>query len=181
MQDEVKCRLLALARRAIEAEVGGTGCPDIGQDWPALEHAGAFVTLRNLKRLRGCIGTFKPCGTLPETIREMAGQACHDPRFFNCPITPDELPQLSIEVSVLSPLKRTNDPCSLEIGKHGIYIRRGSQVGCFLPQVATEMKWDVEMFLSHCCSHKAGLPAYAWQDRDTEVYLFTTESFGEAE
>jgi len=178
MEEPIKRRLLDLARRTVEAEVRGLPAPRIDdEDWPDLDHAGAFVTLRTHKRLRGCIGTFKPLGSLPRTVSEMAAAACHDPRFITCPIRESELPQLTVQISVLSPLERTHDPCSLELGKHGIYIRRGERVGCFLPQVATEMNWDVETFLSQCCSGKAGLPAYAWQDPETEVYLFTTESF----
>lgn len=181
MDEAIKRRLLALARQFVECEVQGAAVPPIEPDWPELVHAGVFVTLRANRQLRGCIGTFSPRGTLPQTIREMVCEACHDPRFVTCPVRRDELPDLRIEISVLSPLERTHDPCSLKIGWHGIYIRRGHQIGCFLPQVATEMRWDVETFLSQCCSGKAGLPSYAWQDRDTEVYLFTTEGFCEGE
>ena len=63
----------------------------------------------------------------------------------------------------------------------GIYIRRGAAAGCFLPQVATETGWSKEEFLSHCCSHKAGLSADAWRDPDTEVLTFQAEVFGETE
>lgn len=179
MDDTTRRRLLQVARKVIEACVCGGPVPPLDEDWPDLEHSGAFVTIRNHRRLRGCIGTFSPRGSLPATVQEMAAGACSDPRFVTCPVTADELDDLRIEISVLSPLERTFDPCSLQVGKHGIYIRRGHCVGCFLPQVATEMRWDAETFLSQCCSGKAGLPAYAWQDRDTEVYLFTSESFGE--
>jgi len=182
MDEAVKRRLLNLARQTIEAEVSGRLPPPIDEaSWPDLPHAGAFVTLRRAGRLRGCIGTFRPTGSLPRTVQEMAISACHDPRFVQEPITPEEVPRLDIEISVLSPLQRTCDPLSLEVGKHGIYIRRGHRAGCFLPQVATEMGWDKETFLSQCCAGKAGLPAEAWRDPDTEVYLFTTESFSEAD
>ncbi len=182
MQDTVKCRLLSLARRTIEAETQNLPYPPIQNgDWPPLDHSGAFVTLRTRGRLRGCIGTFKPLDSLALTVREMSASACRDPRFLTCPVMPQELPDLRIEISVLSPLERTLDPWSLELGKHGVYMRRGEQAGCFLPQVATEMGWDKDTFLSQCCAGKAGLPSYAWQDRDTEVYLFTTECFSEAE
>ena len=100
-----------------------------------------------------------------------------DPRFLADPITPDELDKLHIEISVLSPLERTDDPLSLELGTHGIYIKHGCTSGCFLPQVATETGWDAEQFLSYCCSHKAGLALDAWKDPKTEVYLFTADIF----
>jgi AmmeMemoRadiSam system protein A len=112
-------------------------------------------------------------------VAEMAkSSATSDPRFFADPVTPRELNQLDVEISVLSPLKRTDDPLSLRLGVDGIYIKRDRLSGCFLPQVATETGWSKEDFLSFCCAHKAGLPADAWKDPDTEVYLFTAEVFG---
>ncbi len=104
--------------------------------------------------------------------------ATSDPRFFGNPVTPAELEDLDIEISVLSPLKKTDDPLSLRLGIDGIYIKRGCTSGCFLPQVATETGWNKEQFLSYCCAHKAGLSANAWKDPATEVYLFTAEVFG---
>ena len=94
-------------------------------------------------------------------------------------ITADELPDLDIEISVLSPMKKTDDPLSLRLGIDGIYITNGRTSGCFLPQVATETGWNEEDFLSFCCAHKAGLAPDAWKtDPDVEVYLFTAEIFG---
>jgi len=104
--------------------------------------------------------------------------ATSDPRFVADRITSDELDQLDIEISVLSPLKRTDDPSSLRLGVDGIYVKKGGASGCFLPQVATETGWSKEEFLSYCCAHKAGLPPDAWKDPKTEVYLFTAEVFG---
>jgi AmmeMemoRadiSam system protein A len=114
-------------------------------------------------------------------VLEMAkASATSDPRFLGDPITADELLSLDIEISVLSPLKKTNDPLSLRLGIDGIYIKRGFTSGVFLPQVASETGWSKEEFLSYCCSHKAGLPADAWKDSKTEVFLFTAEVFGSA-
>jgi uncharacterized protein len=179
MEDAFKDQLLQIARRAVEAQVEGQELVRVDSEATDAPHAGAFVTLRTRGYLRGCIGTFHPLGTLWQTVQEMAVEACHDLRFVDSPITASDLPDLRIEISVLSPLQRTSDPTSLTIGTHGIYIRRGRRVGCFLPQVAAEMHWDAETFLSECCSGKAGLPRYAWQDRDTEVYLFTAEHFSD--
>jgi len=111
-------------------------------------------------------------------LRKPKASATGDPRFFADPISADELEQLDIEISVLSPLQRTDDPLSLRLGTDGIYIKKGRASGCFLPQVATEAGWGKEEFLSYCCAHKAGLPADAWKDPKTEVYLFTAEVFG---
>jgi AmmeMemoRadiSam system protein A len=116
---------------------------------------------------------------LIELIAEMAkASATSDTRFLANPISASELDQLDIEISVLSPLQRTDDPLSLQLGTDGIYIKKGYATGCFLPQVAIETGWDKEEFLSYCCAHKAGLRPDAWRDPDTEVYLFTAEIFG---
>jgi len=140
---------------------------------------GCFVTLKNHGRLRGCIGQFTSDSPLIELAAEMAkSSATGDPRFFADPITASELDKLNVEISVLSPLKKTDEPLSLRLGIDGIYIKKGRASGCFLPQVATETGWSKEEFLSYCCAHKAGLAADAWQDPETEVYLFTADVFG---
>ena len=140
---------------------------------------GCFVTLKNHSRLRGCIGQFISDSPLIELVGQMAkSSATGDPRFFADPISAGELDQLDVEISVLSPLERTNEPLSLRLGVDGIYIKKGRTSGCFLPQVATETGWSKEEFLSYCCAHKAGLAADAWREPETEVYLFTAEVFG---
>ena len=110
----------------------------------------------------------------------MAEAATGDPRFPLDRLKPSELDQIDIEISVLSPLKKTDQPLSLELGKHGIYIRRGPNAGCFLPQVATELGWSKEEFLRHCCAGKAGLEPDAWKNPDTEVLLFTADVISES-
>jgi AmmeMemoRadiSam system protein A len=142
---------------------------------------GCFVTLKNGGRLRGCIGQFTSDKPLVELVVEMAkASATSDPRFLGDPIVPAEVDELDVEISVLSPLKKTDDPLSLTLGTDGIYIKQGCASGCFLPQVATETGWSKEEFLSYCCSHKAGLPADAWKDPHTDVFLFTADVFGAA-
>jgi len=85
----------------------------------------------------GCIGQFSSDQPLIALVARMAkAAATSDPRFAASRITPAEIDDLDIEISVLSPLEPTDDPLSLELGTHGIYIRRGSFSGCFLPQVA---------------------------------------------
>jgi len=82
-------------------------------------------------------------------------------------------------MSILSQRCRLADPLSLQLGTHGIQIVRDGRSGCYLPQVAAEQGWDVETYLSHCCAHKAGLPADAWRDKNTEVFIFTVEKIAE--
>ena len=179
MNESQRRTLLKVAKETVEAVVRGERVPKAASDDPELnEHCGCFVTLKNGDELRGCIGQFVSERPLIELIVEMAiSSASRDPRFLNYQITADELEDLDIEISVLSPLEKTDEPLSLELGVHGIYIKRGPRGGCFLPQVATETGWDKEEFLSYCCSHKAGLPAEAWKDGVTDVYLFTAEVF----
>ena len=180
MQPEQCDTLLGVAREVIEAVVHGRPWTRHTSDDPLFgERRGCFVTIKNRGRLRGCIGTFLADAPLLETVERMAEAATQDPRFVFDRIGPDEMKQLEIEISVLSPLEKTDDPLSLELGKHGIYIRRGGQAGCFLPQVATELGWSKEEFLSHCCAGKIGLKPDAWKEPDTEVLLFTAEVFQE--
>jgi len=180
MNEAQKRTLLAVAYDTVEAVLRGVPVPKPQSQAPALNaHCGCFVTLKNRGRLRGCIGQFTSEKPLVELVGEMAkASATSDPRFFADPIKAGELEQLDIEISVLSPLRRTAEPLSLRLGIDGIYIKRGYASGCFLPQVATESGWGKEEFLSYCCEHKAGLPADAWRQDDTEIYLFTAEVFG---
>ncbi|MCH8241919.1 MAG: AmmeMemoRadiSam system protein A, partial [Planctomycetes bacterium] len=148
-------------------------------DLPA-EFGGAFVTLKLRRRLRGCMGTFRPLGDLSQTIDRVARMSAgEDPRFAKQRIRPDDLDEIEIEVSILSPAERTDRPADLTVGRHGILIRRGAASGCFLPQVATERGWSAEEFLSNCCTMKADLPADAWRKPDTSVWLFTAQVFSE--
>lgn len=180
MDEAQRQTLLRIARETVKATVARTPPPAPPSDDPALTACcGCFVTLKTRGRLRGCIGQFTSDRPLIELVVEMAeASASKDPRFFDHPLSVRDLGNLEIEISVLSPLARTDDPLSLRLGVDGIYIKRGYAAGCFLPQVATETGWSKEEFLSFCCSHKAGLPPDAWKDPKTEVYLFTAEVFG---
>ena len=181
LSERARARLIELARRTVEAAVKGEPTPQTTIDDPELQgKQGAFVTLKTMGRLRGCIGRFVSDLPLWQTVRAMAvASAAEDPRFVGNRITPAELDSVDMEISVLSPLKKVESPLDIELGTHGIYIRRGMRTGCFLPQVATETGWSKEEFLSNCCSHKAGLPADAWKDPETEVFIFTAEIIGE--
>ena len=172
--------LLRIARASVEAAAEGRPTPEAPpENVPELEQSlGAFVTLHERGRLRGCIGAFVADGPVWQVVAEMARSAAlNDPRFR--PLTAEELPDIDIEISVLSPLERTDDPLSLELGVHGIYVKRGFQSGTYLPQVATEHGMSKEEFLSSCCAHKAGLEPDGWKDPDTEVCLYTAQVFGE--
>jgi len=170
-------KLMVLARQTVEAAVKGERIQPVQMDDPELQvKSGAFVTLKTHDALRGCIGRFIADQPVYKTVQEMAvASALEDRRFWDNKLRPAELPELDIEISVLSPLEKIANPLDIKLGVHGIYIRSGYRSGCFLPQVATETGWTKEEFLSNCCAHKAGLPPDAWKDRRVEVLTFTAQ------
>lgn len=181
MDEKEKSTLLRIARTSIESAVKDIPDNQI-QPEPISQYLqkknGAFVTLRLHGKLRGCIGRMVSDIPLDRLVSEMAvSAATNDPRFNK--IQPSELDDLEIEISVLSPLQKVENPLDLELGRHGIYIRKGFANGCFLPQVATETGWTKEEFLSQCCSSKAGLSPDAWKKKTVEVYVFTAEIISE--
>ena len=131
--------LLRLARESVAAAVSRGPAPGLPKCEGVLtEKRGCFVTLTNAGRLRGCIGTFHPQEPLAEQVIEMAAAAARDTRFISDPVTPNEVEQLAVQVSVLSKLEPINDPLNIELGVHGIYVVKGAAAGCFLPEVATD-------------------------------------------
>jgi AmmeMemoRadiSam system protein A len=137
------------------------------------------VTLHKHGRLRGCIGYIQALKPLRQAVAEMAVQAAlHDPRFP--PVTSDELPELHIEISVLSPLEAVADVSEIEVGTHGLVIEDGRSRGLLLPQVPVEYGWDRDTFLEHTCA-KAGLPPDRWKAQGVTITKFTAEVFGEEE
>lgn len=101
-----------------------------------------------------------------------------DPRF--APVTREELPDLRIEISVLSELVRiaSADLSSIVIGRDGVVVRRGRVQAVLLPQVATEQGFEAEAFLNAVC-HKARLPRGSWREPETHVFTFTADVFVE--
>ena len=172
--------LLKIARETIQAKVKGEKPPDFKITPEILkENRGAFVTLEKDGNLRGCIGYIQAIKPLYLTIEEMAVQAAlNDPRFP--PVSEDELDHLRIEISVLTPLKRISNVEEIEVGRDGIYIRKGFNSGLLLPQVATEYGWDRQTFLEQTC-YKAGLPPNAWKEKTCEIYIFSADIFNEDE
>lgn len=176
LSEQDKKILHQIAKTVIENKVKGKPVPEFKVDSPMLkENRGAFVSIHKKGQLRGCIGYIEGHGPLYKTVEEMAEAAAfRDPRFS--PITEKELPELDIEISVLTPLKKITEISEIEVGKHGIYIKKGWFSGLLLPQVATEYGWDRQTFLEHTCQ-KAGLPSNAWKDKDTEIYIFSADIF----
>ena len=172
LSEKERRTLLNVARLAIEAPLKPVSRPAEFDMTPAMsELRGAFVTLKISGRLRGCIGTFSSQSPLAETINSTARAAAfNDPRF--APLKGEELPEIDLEISVLTPLAPIEDINEIEVGRHGIYIKKGGASGVLLPQVATENNWDRDTFLMQTCL-KAGLGPDAWKDAD--LYWFTAE------
>ena len=146
---------------------------------PALRSPGAaFVTLKNRGDLRGCIGHIIAVGPLFQSIIDNACHACRDPRFTANPITEQEAPALSVEISVLTPMRRISDPMKVQVGRDGLMIALGRNRGLLLPQVPGEQGWNLEQFLQGIC-RKAGLLPDAWRDPQAELYRFSAQVFGE--
>lgn len=147
-------------------------------DAPALAAPGAaFVTLHVGGALRGCIGTLERRRPLWAVVGDMAAAAAtRDARFL--PIDLTDLQDMTVEISVLTPDVVIRRPDEIEIGRHGLDVRQGSARGLLLPQVAIEHGFDREKFLAATC-RKAGLPANAWHDADTEIRVFEADVFGD--
>lgn len=172
-----KAKLLRIARETLEMYLADRDLPTYQVTEPGLlQRAAAFVTLHRLDgELRGCIGRLETSDPLYRVVQECAiSAATRDFRFR--PVTLQELPLLTIEISVLSPFRRVTDPEQIEVGKHGLLIHRGFHTGLLLPQVATERGWNRDEFLRAVCM-KAGLPSDAW--RQAELSIFSAEVFSE--
>jgi AmmeMemoRadiSam system protein B/AmmeMemoRadiSam system protein A len=173
--------LLSLARAALQGYAKEHNLPEVkdGAFSPRLrERCGVFVTLHKNGELRGCIGHILPQAPLWQAVVENAvSSGFRDYRFP--PLTEEELKEVNIEVSVLSPLRKINGPGEFQVGREGILIQLGRYSAVFLPQVATEQGWDREETLCQLC-RKAGLPWNAWWHKDMEFYVFTTTVFQES-
>ena len=170
LTDEEKRALKEIALTSIKDSLAGKELSTAHCPLSTLNSkCGAFVSLHKYGRLRGCIGHFGEDTPLHEIVAEMARAAAfEDPRFM--PVTADELPDIDIEISVLTPMRRIKSLDEFELHRHGIYIRKGYHSGTFLPQVADEVNWTKEEFVGHCSQDKAGLGWDGW--RDAELYVY---------
>ena len=173
-------QLLRIARESIEAVLDGRR-PSLEAaqlDTDLTRPSGAFVSLHTKDGgLRGCIGSIEPVAPLAQAVASNAVNAAfRDPRFY--PLRPDELPDVHIEISVMSPIEAVENVDVIEVGRDGLIISRGGRAGLLLPQVATEYGWDRETFLSQTCV-KAGLPPDSWQAGGCRIQRFSAEVFGE--
>jgi AmmeMemoRadiSam system protein B/AmmeMemoRadiSam system protein A len=174
--EDEKAKLKEIAGKSIKAAVQGEENPGFeGISEKLKEPYGVFVTINKHGSLRGCIGHIIADQPLYQVCAEMArAAALSDPRFD--PVARDELKDLEIEISVLTPFEPVKDLKKIVIGRDGLIIKRGYYSGLLLPQVATDYGWTVEEFLEHTCN-KAGLPSDAYKQKGTEVFKFSAEVF----
>ncbi len=177
MTPRERALLVSAAREAVMSRVRGSDVPPTPAGVSAAEPGGVFVTVRCGGSLRGCTGFLEPRMPLIEAVRRCAASAASEDSRFP-PVLEEDLPDLAVEISILSPPRPAADPTALEIGRHGIIVARGARKGLLLPQVAVEHGFGVEEFLDAGC-RKASLAAGAWRDADVTVELFTAEVFGD--
>jgi AmmeMemoRadiSam system protein A len=173
---EQQQRLLALARRSFESRVRGHEIfgPEPGDLFNMM--AGAFVTIHCGGRLRGCLGRLECDWPLEKVVAHLAARvADSDPRFD--PVTSNELADIEIELSVVTPEREIQSIDEIEIGRHGVIVEHRGRRGLLLPQVAVEHRFDVTTFVEHTC-RKAGLKPDAWQ-HGARLWVFEALVFGE--
>jgi len=177
LSEPAQSELLKLSRHCLEEflsqgrkTITEPGCAEL------LELRGVFVTLHALNELRGCIGVPEPASPLFQAAQSCSISAARaDPRF--CPMTAAELPDVKIEISVLSPLEAVEQISSIVVGLHGLLLNHQGRRGLLLPRVPVEQGWDREQFLDQLC-RKAHLPATAWKEGAT-IHRFSAFVFRE--
>jgi uncharacterized protein len=178
---QTRNELLGLARQVIVERLGRSESPVTTPANAELQQpAGSFVSLHEMgtHKLRGCVGTLEATRPLWESVRHTAAAVLEDPRFTDNPVTAQELSRLEIEISVLSPLRQTQDPLDFDPLNDGIYLTFGQRAGCFLPQVARETGWTKEQLLDRLCLEKLALPAPTWRHPDAKLGKFSVTLIG---
>jgi len=181
LNDQEKYALLQIARSTIDEYLETGKYKKVDENIMSSHlksNCGAFVTLHKKGELRGCIGRFVADEPLYATIQKMAVAAATQDYRFSV-VEKDEMKEIELEISVLTPLKKIESIEEIEMGKHGIYIKRGFASGTFLPQVAVETGWTKEEFLGYCARNKAQIGWDGWKDAD--IYIYEALVFDENE
>lgn len=180
LNSEDKKYLLELARKSIKYYLDNHRLLKVNKPKSKILNAerAVFVTLNKDHNLRGCIGQLHAQMSLYKAVSSMSVSAAFNDHRFS-PLTDKEFDDINIEISVLTPMQKINSIDEIEMGKDGVYIKKGTKSGVFLPQVANETNWDKITFLENLCSHKAFLSKDAYKDDDTDIYIFQVEKFRE--
>ncbi len=177
LSDNDKSTLLEIARESIESYLKDRRIPDFEVSRNLQKWGAGFVTLEKNGQLRGCIGHTSAVEPLYKTISTCAVQAAFSDSRFP-PVTKDEIADLHIEISVLTPMQKVDSFDEIEVGRDGLMIFRGNSRGLLLPQVAVDYGWDRTTFLEQTC-RKAGLPLDSYKDAETLIYKFQAVIFEE--
>ncbi len=180
LNSKQKRELLNIAKQTVESFVQDGKVPEFDvSDERLLWKEGAFVTLHKNGELRGCIGQIVPTEKpLWQVVRDMAISACSEDHRFS-PVSKKELAEIDYEISVLSAPEKINNWQDIELGKHGVIVRKEFRSGVFLPQVAADTGWSLEEFLSQLCWQKAGLSPDCYKDKEVELKVFTAQVFSQ--
>ena len=180
---EAQEKLLRLARRTLEQWTSSHSTPsssetaEYASDHALSQLAATFVSLHEHHELRGCIGNLDPADPLyVSVIQNTVSAATTDPRFSS--VRPEELPDIDIEISVLSGYEPVRGPEDVAIGEHGLLVELGRARGLLLPQVAPQFGWNARQFLEHA-ARKAGLAPDQW--REAKILRFRAQVFGESQ
>lgn len=179
LDEHAQKEALEVARYTLKEYLEGKAIPDVSVKNKVLSLPyGAFVTLKNKGDLRGCIGEFEPKDSLIKVIQSKTiAAASQDKRFT--PVQKEELNDLSIEISVMTPKKQIDNWKSIKLGKQGVVVQEGNHAGTFLPQVESDTGWSKEKFLEELCTQKAGLTSHCYLDKEAKLYIFDAQVFGE--
>lgn len=181
LSGEQQAVVLDLARSFVRAELknGLTARPDESAAY-LMQPAGCFVSLHALDghHLRGCVGRIDASQPLIESLRTASRSVLQDPRFARNPVRPEELPSLSIEVSILSAPVPAASAEDFEPTEQGVYLTIADRTGCFLPQVARETGWTREQLLDRLCVEKLGLAASSWRSPKAKLHVFSVQVIG---
>ncbi|MCF7873167.1 MAG: AmmeMemoRadiSam system protein B [Candidatus Omnitrophica bacterium] len=174
-----KNKLIQIVRKTLNQYIKeGTKYQPEVKDSELKKDMGVFVTLHKNSSLRGCIGSIIAKNPLYLGARDMAiAASTQDPRFP--PVVESELDNIDIEISVLSPLEKIDNPDKIILGKHGVLVKKGFRSGVFLPQVADETGWNKNEFMNNLCVHKAGLEPACWKTGGCDIFIFSAEVFKE--
>jgi AmmeMemoRadiSam system protein A len=181
LTDAQSRQLLDLARQTIRATLLGDDPPPMHtDDRGLLQPAGCFVSLHVAAShaLRGCVGRMEAIDPLIRNVQEAAISVLGDPRFDDRPVTLDELADLAMEISVLSPLRPVPTPRDFDLLVDGVYLEFAGRSGVFLPQVARETGWSKEKLLDRLCTEKLGVAAGSWRSAAAKLKVFSTLVLG---
>lgn len=181
LSEPTQLAILDLAADVITRRLGGNPRKLSGLDDPAFQQlAGCFISLhrRDNHALRGCIGLLDTGKPLRETLAGAAESVIGDPRFLTQPVTRFELPQLTLEVTILGPLTPAASVLDFDPAERGIHLTIRGRSGLFLPQVARETGWTREQLLGRLCTEKMGLQETAWRDPQAQLRTFSADVIG---